>query len=238
MLQDDLDMVNMVTMRLVEIDDVIKVNKHIMIQHVPQHIVKQVLEPVGALVKTKGHHQLYKMSSRGVEGSLPLITNPDLNQMVGIMEVELGKDGQLLQQLKCGGDERKGVAVLYGNIIEAPGVNAGPQSLILLLHQKEPHPCRRGGRVDDACNQRVIDVGLHGLSLRGRQGVQASLVSGRAGLQVNSTIMQMMRGQGHGISLAEHFPEVGVFRRDPDTSGTEMGEGECRAISDCLRQTW
>lgn len=89
------------------------------------------------------------MSCGRVEDRLLLVPLPHLDQIIGVSEIQLGEDLSPLKQLKGRSDEWEGVAVLNCAVVEAPVVDAGSQG--------------------------IIDVSLHGLSFRSRQGVETTL---------------------------------------------------------------
>lgn len=74
----------------------------------------------------------------GVEGRLPhvLLLNP--HQVLGVVKVELGEDGSVLQKLESRRHQREGVPVLNGDVIQTPIVNAWPQGFVFLLHKGNP----------------------------------------------------------------------------------------------------
>ena len=118
--------------------------------------------------ETERHHEVLIMPRRCVEGRLPLISFPDLDQMISVAEIQLGEDGGPLQQLKSRGDEWEGILVLDRDLVQTPVIDTRTQGLVLLFYKEEPCARRGGGRTDDACCHRVADVLLHGLSFWSR----------------------------------------------------------------------
>lgn len=67
--------------------------------------------------ETKGHNTVLEVTNRGVEGSFPLIPLPDSHQMVGVVEIELGKHSGSMQGLKSRTQEGEGVFVLDSYVV-------------------------------------------------------------------------------------------------------------------------
>lgn len=51
--------------------DVVQINKNRGIQKISQDVIHQGLKNCWSVSKAKGHHQIFKVSKRGVKGSFP-----------------------------------------------------------------------------------------------------------------------------------------------------------------------
>lgn len=82
--QDRMD-VSFVEGEVLRVDeDVIQIKNHIMTYHVSEDLINQILEDGWGVVEAKGHEQIFKVAGKSVKGSLPLITLPNADQMVGV----------------------------------------------------------------------------------------------------------------------------------------------------------
>ena len=113
-------------------------------------------------------------------------------------------------------------------------VIARTKRLILLCNKEKPSSCRGRGRADDARRQRIINVLVHCFPLRGGLGVQAAPRRNGAGLEVDGAVLTSMRWKRGSPGLAEHLPEVKVFR---GTSGAELELVVRSGAAACFRQT-
>lgn len=147
--------------------DVVEVDEHETIYHIPEHIVYQALEKHVSV--TKRHDQVLIMSTGSVEGCLPLIPFVYPNQVVGIPKVQLGEDGSALERFESRGEEWQGVTILHRYVIKAPVVNARTQGLVLLFHKEKPCAGRGCRRKDASSSERILNILLHGLGLRDRE---------------------------------------------------------------------
>jgi len=64
------------------------------------------------------------MAISGAKSCFPLVTFADPNAVIGILQVELGKDNGAMEPIEKLGDQGKRVAVLHCNGVEATVVNA------------------------------------------------------------------------------------------------------------------
>jgi hypothetical protein len=67
--------------------DVVEVDEHELVQHIPENVIDQGLEHSRSIGQTKRHHQVFIVSASSVEGCLPLVTFPYPYQVVGIPQV-------------------------------------------------------------------------------------------------------------------------------------------------------
>ena len=81
MLQNGLDMVNVFPTALREYKNIVQVHNNKCIQHVPEYVVHQRLEHSGGVC----------------ESGFPLVSFSDPDQVVGVTEVQLRKNGCALQ---------------------------------------------------------------------------------------------------------------------------------------------
>lgn len=84
-----------------EDQDIDQVDKNILVEHVSEHVINQGLEHGWGVGEGESRHQIFIMSCGSVEGCLPLIPLPDLDQMVGVAKIHLGENSRNLEQLKC-----------------------------------------------------------------------------------------------------------------------------------------
>ena len=84
-------------------EDVIQVNEHEDVKHIPKHIVYERLEHSQGIGQAEGHHQVLVVTSRHVESGLPLVTVSDPQKMVCVPHVKFSEDNCVLEQLKCCG---------------------------------------------------------------------------------------------------------------------------------------
>lgn len=76
-----------------EDQDFVKVDKHVPVQHVSEHVVNQGLQDGTAV----GHHLALVMTPQHIECGLPLIPFFDPGEVIGIAEAELGEKGVSLK---------------------------------------------------------------------------------------------------------------------------------------------
>ena len=73
-------------------EDVIEVDHNTHVQHVNIDAIDKVLECGGGISETKRHYQPLEGAIAGTEGGLPFVSISDADQMICILEIELGVD--------------------------------------------------------------------------------------------------------------------------------------------------
>ncbi len=136
-----------------EDEDVIHVDEDEVVEHVSEHVIDQGLEDSRSTGEAEAHYEVFIMPHGGVECCLSLVALSDGDQVVSIAKVKLREDGGPLEQFKGSCDERQGKTVLDGDVVQAPIVNARPQSLVFLFYEEETRPSWGQGGVYDACSQ-------------------------------------------------------------------------------------
>lgn len=67
-------MLNMPLLGFKEDEDLVKINKDISVEQVPEDVVGQSLENCRGISETKGHDQILVVTPGSVEGSFPLMS--------------------------------------------------------------------------------------------------------------------------------------------------------------------
>ncbi len=70
-----------------EDEDAVKVDKHKLVQEIPQHVIHQGVKDSRGISEIKRHDPVFIVGQRGVECSFPLIPFADPHQMVGVPKV-------------------------------------------------------------------------------------------------------------------------------------------------------
>lgn len=82
------------------------------------------------------HDHVLEVAERGLEGCLPLIPITDMDQVVGVSEIQLGVNTACWSDVKAA-SKRQGIPVTDSYVIETTVVNAQAQGAVLLLEEKE-----------------------------------------------------------------------------------------------------
>ena len=122
--------------------DVVDVNKHGAVQHVPEDIVDQGLEDSGGVDESEGYNQVLKVAQRCVERGLPLVSLPDADQVVCVTAIKLGEDHGSVEGNEGGTNKGQGIIVLHSDIVQSTVVDAGTKRAIVLPHKEEPRSNR------------------------------------------------------------------------------------------------
>lgn len=124
-----------------EDQDVVEIDENLDVEEVSEDIVHEVLKCGRGVHEAEGHDETLEVSISSAEGSLPLVTLFDADEVVSTAKVELGEDFCVLQAVEGLGNEREGVSVLDGDFVEAAIVDAEAEGAVLFLDEED----RSGG---------------------------------------------------------------------------------------------
>ena len=105
--------------------------------HIAEGVVHEALEGGGGIGESEKHHRGLEKSFVSDEGRLPLVAILDSYVVVSPPNIEFGEDLSISQFIYEVGDERKGVGVADGVLIDVAVVLAGAESSILLFDEEE-----------------------------------------------------------------------------------------------------
>ena len=94
-----------------------------------------MLESSQSIGKAKRHNTPLEGTIAGMEGSLPFVPFMDLDKMVCMPEINLGKESGLSRAIQEVGDAWEWVSIFLCDSIEAPKVDTESQGAILLLDE-------------------------------------------------------------------------------------------------------
>ena len=120
------DLVDIFTaFHVVQVDDnVLQINKDTYIEHVGEDVVHEALKSCQCISQTKGHNTPFKGAVVGAECGFPFVTFTDLNEVVGMLQVNFSIHGGFLQAVEKIGDAQKQISVFLGNFVECSKVGA------------------------------------------------------------------------------------------------------------------
>ena len=85
-----------VLFHVVQVDeDVIQIDKDAYIKHVREDVIHEALKSYQCISQTEGHNTPFERAIVGMKGSFPFITFTDLNEVVGMLQVNFGMHGGL-----------------------------------------------------------------------------------------------------------------------------------------------
>lgn len=100
-------------------------------------LTRLILKYHRSIGQTKRYNQILIMPGGGVESRFPLVALLDVDQVIGVAEVQIGKDLIILQEFKGRGEERQRIAILNCNVIKATVINAWTETPVLLTNEEE-----------------------------------------------------------------------------------------------------
>ena len=197
-----------------ENENVVQINKNKLVYHISQDIVHQGLEDGWRVREAERHDEVLPGPRRCVEGRLPFVTFLNPHKVLGIPEVQLGKDRRSLQEVKRSVHQRQRVAVAHRHAVDSPVIDAGHQGAVLLPYKEEP--CTGWGRCrpDDTHCQQLCKVSLHGLPLWAGQGEDTPPRGSCSRLELDRTVVRSVRWKAGSTTLAEDLAQVVVLPRN------------------------
>lgn len=147
-----------------ENQDIVQVDESTLVNEVPKDIIHQGLEDCCGIGEAKGHYKLFKVPEECIKDDLLLISLPNPDQVLSVPQVH--KNVRPMEWFKGGTDERQGILVLDGYVIETTVINTRMEQVIFLAHKEETSSYWQRRHADDTNSQRLIDIVLHCLYLR------------------------------------------------------------------------
>jgi len=129
---------------------------HTHIQHVCKNAIDEALERSWSIGKSKRHNKPFIGAIASVEGSFPFITQSDADQMVCMLEIDLGIDGRMAGRIKEVGDEQKWITIFYGDFIETVEVHTKTERSILFLDKKDWSTMGGVGRMNEPIAEMLV----------------------------------------------------------------------------------
>jgi len=98
-------------------EDVVEIDDDPKIEEVHKDVIHEVLEGCGGTGKALGHDTPLIQSISGSEGGFPLIAFHNPDQVIGMLEVDLGVDPSFPRSIKKVRSEGKWVTILLGDFV-------------------------------------------------------------------------------------------------------------------------
>lgn len=124
------------------------------IEEISEHIVSYSLKNTGSAGESKGHHQIFKASTRRVDSSFPFASFSDCDHiMIHVSDMQLCEHCGTMVMLKSRADQRQRVIVLNSDVIQPMEISTKAQSVAFLDDKKESSTNRGGRWSNNACSQ-------------------------------------------------------------------------------------
>ena len=91
-----------------------------------------MLESCGSIGKSEGHNRPFKRTIAGLEHGFPFITVHNMDEVIGMSEINGGIDTGFTHSGKEVGNEQKGISVFFGYFIETSKIYAEAEGLSFL----------------------------------------------------------------------------------------------------------
>ena len=124
-------------------EDIVQIDYHVFVEDVGEDAVHITLESSGSVGEAKVHDHKIKGSITSSEGGFPFITGSDADEVVGTMEVDLGRDGGGAEAIEEVGNEQKRILVFLGDGIKTTPIDTKMERAVLLFDEK--NGCATGG---------------------------------------------------------------------------------------------
>jgi len=138
--------------------NVIQIDYHPHIQHVHKNAIDKALERSWSIGKSERHNKPFIGAIASAEGSFPFITWSDADQMVCMLEIDLGIDGRAARRIKGvrGEWKWKWITIFFGDFIETTEVHTKTEQSILLLDKEDWSSMGRVGWMNEPIVEMLI----------------------------------------------------------------------------------
>ncbi|KIK14813.1 hypothetical protein PISMIDRAFT_642001, partial [Pisolithus microcarpus 441] len=127
------------------------------VKHVSKDTVDKLLEGSWWLSETKRHDSPLIGPIAGVKSGLPFITIGDVDEVVGMVEVNFGVNLCMAWGTKKVGDQWQQVVVLLSDLVKALEINTELEGAILLFYKKDRGTVSRGRLFDEPVAKVLIN---------------------------------------------------------------------------------
>jgi len=143
-LEDDGDVLSVFGEGVGVDEDVVEVNDAEDVEVLAKGVVHKVLEGGGSVGEAEGHDGVFEVAVTTAEGSFPLVSRSDPNEVVCSTKIKFGEEFCLGESIEGFGDEGEGVAILEGDLVESSVVDAKAERSVLLFDEKDGSSSGRG----------------------------------------------------------------------------------------------
>ena len=180
--------------------------------HVAERVIHESLESSGGVVETKEHDCQFKESFVSDKGCLPLVAIFDVDVVVSPSNIKLGEMASILQFVYEVRDERRGVSITGGMLIEISVVLAEAEFTVFLL-DKEERGCLRGARWTDlSCSWILFEKVLGSFLFIGGKWVDFAYFRYEGFVEIDLVVVGLGRGDVVSCFFREDLGEVSIFR--------------------------
>ena len=179
-----------------------------------ENVVHETLESGGSIGETLRHDEPFEGSISCLKGGLPFISGGNPDEMVGMLEVNLGinvRGSGTVQEIR---DEGEWITVLFGNAIKSAEVHAESQRTILFLDKEDRSTVRRCQLANKAMAEIFVQEFAEFLEFGGRQGVDRTWRGRLSFFQFNLQVVRPIRWKYASGNFAEHGGIFVVLRQD------------------------
>ena len=100
------------------------------IQEITEDVIHETLESCRSIGKSEGHNEPFKRTIVGSESDFPFITVCNMDEVIGMSEINGGIDMGFTRSGKEVRNERKGISVFFGYFIETSEIYAEALSFL------------------------------------------------------------------------------------------------------------
>jgi hypothetical protein len=198
-----------------ENEDIIKVDHAEDVEEIAETIVSVSLERCGGVGETKGHNEVFEVAIAGTKGGFVFIAfcNPKL--VVCICHIEACEVLGVLETIEKLRDEREGISILDGDIVELAIINTKAEGAIRLFDKENRGAERRLRRTNESFGNHVVDIVLQSLEFRFGEVVDGAVDGFGIGHEGNLVVhTRAMRRKFLRILGFEDVGEFGIFGRE------------------------
>ena len=153
-----------------------------------------MLESCGSIGKSKGHNEPFKRTIACLESGFPFITVHNLDEVIGMSEINGGIDTGFTHSGKEVGNEWKRISVFFDYFIETSKIYAETEGFIFL--EGEDYWSIVGGvsLVDKSGSEMVIEEVAENFELRLRERIHWNDRRRSSFFQINFEVVRPVQG--------------------------------------------
>ena len=153
-----------------------------------------MLESCGSIGKSKGHNEPFKRTIAGSESGFPFITIRNMDEVIGVSEINGGIDTGFTCSGKEVGNEQKGISVFFGYFVETLEIYAEAEGFIFLKGEDYPSTMGGGSPVDKTSSEMVIEEVAENFELGLRERIHQNDRRRSSFFQINFEVVRPVQG--------------------------------------------
>src|SRR6185369_5136653 len=179
-----------------------------------EDVVHEALKSRWGVGEAEWHDSPFKRSIARAESGFPFVSFSNMNEVVGMSEVEGCVDSSFSGGLEKVGNQRKRIAILFRDLIETSVIDTKAKGSIFLVDEEDGCTVRGRGRSNEANGQVFVNELAEGLEFGRRERVDRTKRRLSSFFNLDLEVVRMVGSKCICFLFAEDIGVIVVFFRN------------------------